>query len=79
MSGPELNWVRTRCESNSCVEVAEVGAQRCDTGSCVEAAAVGTGMVAIRSSLAPLDKLRVTREEWTTFVASVKAGDFDTV
>jgi hypothetical protein len=79
VSASELVWVRTRCESNSWVEVAEVGAQRCDTGSCVEAAAVGTGTVAIRSSLAPLDKLRVTREEWTAFVASVKAGDFDTV
>jgi hypothetical protein len=79
MRAPELTWIRTRCESGNCVEVAEVGAQRCDTGSCVEAAAVGTGTVAIRSSEMPLDKLRITRAEWLAFVAGVKAGDFDSV
>jgi len=76
VSGPEPVWIRTRCESNSCVEVTD---ERCDTGSCVEVTAVGTGTVAIRSSDLPLDKLRITRDEWLAFVASIKAGDFDAV
>jgi hypothetical protein len=63
VSAPELSWIRTRCES----------------GNCVEVAAVGTGTVAIRSSDLPLDKLRVTRMEWDAFLAGAKAGDFDTV
>ena len=42
-------------------------------------AAIGTGTVALRSSELPLDKLRVTREEWVAFVAAVMAGTFDEV
>lgn len=56
-------WVRTRCES----------------GSCVEARAIGAGAVALRSSDLPLDKLRITREEWDAFLVAVKAGQFDAV
>lgn len=52
---------------------------KCETNLCVEAVAIGEGTVAIRSTLAPSDILRVTREEWDAFVAGVKAGDFDTV
>lgn len=59
----ERHWVRTRCGS----------------GSCVEVSAVGEGTVAIRSSESPLDKLRITREEWVAFVVDVKAGHFDEI
>lgn len=66
-------WITTRCESNSCVEV------RCDTGSCVEASAIGEETVALRSNLAPHDQLRITRDEWVAFVAAVKEGQFDAI
>jgi hypothetical protein len=52
---------------------------RCDTANCVEATAIGDETVAIRSSLATQDTLRVTRDEWAAFLIAVKAGDFDTV
>lgn len=52
---------------------------KCETNLCVEAVAIGEGTVAIRSSEVPRDKLLMSREEWVTFVAGVKAGDFDTV
>jgi hypothetical protein len=66
------DWIKTRCESaNSCIEV------RCETGNCVEVSAIGRETVALRSTLAPDDVWRVTREEWAAFVEAVKAGQFD--
>lgn len=51
----------------------------CESGGCVEVEAIGEDTVALRSTLAPHDVLRVTREEWAAFVERVKAGDFDVV
>jgi hypothetical protein len=52
---------------------------RCESGNCVEVSAIGEGTVALRSTDLPLDKLRVTRDEWVAFVAAVKAGEFDAI
>lgn len=77
-------WMRTRCDTGSCIEARCDSANscievRCETGNCVEVSAIGQGAVYLRSSLAPDVMLPVTRDEWDAFVASVKAGDFDTL
>jgi len=48
----------------------------CDTNACVEALAVDDGM-ALRDSADPHRMLRFSREDWMTFIAGVRAGDFD--
>ncbi|MFI2278283.1 MULTISPECIES: DUF397 domain-containing protein [Catenuloplanes] len=53
--------------------------RRCDNSgpNCVEVASVPTG-VAMRNSAAPTGPaLQFTPEEWNTFLASAKDGDFD--
>lgn len=51
----------------------------CESGSCVQVDAIGEETVALRSTLAKDDILRITREEWLAFLIDVKAGHFDTV
>jgi Domain of unknown function (DUF397) len=52
-------------------------AQMCNGGTCVRVASNGD-TVFIGDSKSPSGPvLRYTRDEWTTFVAGVKHGDFD--
>jgi hypothetical protein len=51
----------------------------CESGGCVEVVAIGEDTVALRSTLAPQDVLRITREEWDALVVAVKGGVFDEV
>jgi hypothetical protein len=53
----------------------------CETANCIEVkanAGYGDYMVLISSTLNGFELL-VTRDEWTSFVAAVKAGQFDDV
>ena len=52
---------------------------KCETGGCVEVEAIGEDTVTLRSTLAPHDVLRITREEWVDFVQRVKTGELDVV
>jgi uncharacterized protein DUF397 len=53
--------------------------RRCDTNHCVEAALVGD-RVAIRDSKDPNGPvLRFSIDEWASFVAGLKEGDFQFV
>ena len=58
---PDAAWRRSR---------------RCSTSACVEVAQDADG-IWVRSSLAPEDVVRLTREEWDAFAAGVKDGEFD--
>jgi uncharacterized protein DUF397 len=50
--------------------------RRCDTGHCIEAALVGQE-VAVRDSKDPNGPiLRFSMDEWSSFVAGVREGDF---
>ena len=51
----------------------------CETNCCVEVSAIGQDTVALVSTLAQGDILRVTREEWVAFVEAVKVGKFDDI
>jgi hypothetical protein len=47
-------------------------------GQCVEAASLGDGRIAVRDSKDPDGPALVfSPEEWSAFVAGVKAGEFD--
>jgi len=48
----------------------------CESGGCLEVAVVG-GAVLLRQSGAPDEVLTLSNAEWLTFLAGVKAGDFD--
>jgi hypothetical protein len=49
----------------------------CTGGQCIQVAAIGNG-VAIRDSKNPAGAILVySTEEWETFVAGAKNGDFD--
>jgi hypothetical protein len=51
--------------------------QRCDAGNCVEVAAIGAD-IAMRDSKDPDGAiLHFTKDEWTAFVAGVRAGEFE--
>ncbi|HEU5110005.1 MAG TPA: DUF397 domain-containing protein [Micromonosporaceae bacterium] len=51
---------------------------RCDSAACVEVAFVGGGGVAVRNSTTVGGAvLTFERDEWSSFVAGVRAGDFD--
>jgi hypothetical protein len=52
---------------------------KCDGGTCVEVALVGTvePTVGVRNSRVPGEVVWFDREEWSAFLAGVKAGDFD--
>ena len=50
----------------------------CASNGCVQAASTRDG-VALRDSKSPDRQVEVSREDWTDFVAGVKAGDFDNV
>lgn len=51
----------------------------CTAGGCVEVGQSPDGAVLVRDSKDPqrATSLAFTREEWTAFVAGVKAGEFD--
>jgi hypothetical protein len=49
---------------------------RCDTSACVEIATAGDAVL-MRNSTIALDVLRLEVENWRSFVAGVKGGDFD--
>ena len=50
---------------------------KCDTGNCVEAAELDD-TVAVRDSKDPNGPiLRFTKEEWSSFVAGIRDGEFD--
>lgn len=56
-----VGWVRaSKCESNTCVEVA-----------------AEYGNILVRSSRARSFWVSFDDEEWTTFIAAAKAGEFD--
>ena len=61
--GATLTWRSARCSASSCVEVAETS----------------DGGVAIRDSKAGDTSavLLFSGDEWSAFVAGIKAGDFD--
>jgi len=50
----------------------------CESGACVEVA-TEHGYVLVRSSTLPLEVIRFTPEEWTTFLFDVKRDAFDLV
>ena len=51
--------------------------RRCEAGSCVEVAPID-GAFAVRDSKdQDGPKLLFTRAEWTTFIAGIRAGDFE--
>ena len=50
------------------------------TGACVETRSVVEGEICVRNSRDPEGpQLRFTKQEWTAFVAGVKAGEFDAI
>lgn len=49
----------------------------CTGGGCVEVAGTTAGGIHVRASGQPHVTLIFTRDEWTAFVAGVKAGEFD--
>jgi len=52
-------------------------ASRCANGECVEVAR-GDGLILVRDSKDPAGAvLTYSDEEWTAFIASIKAGEFD--
>lgn len=52
-----------------------VKSTRCDSATCVEVKLLDDGAIAIRSSAGPV--LVYSPEEWDTFVAGAKLGEFD--
>jgi len=52
--------------------------QYCPSGNCVEVAVLPDGAVAVRDSKGRNKPPHMfTAEEWTAFIAGIKAGDFD--
>jgi len=51
----------------------------CGTNACVEAARwnENPSLIVVRNSVAPKQKVFFTEDEWTAFIAGVKAGEFD--
>lgn len=63
---PGLRWVKSSTSTGN--------------GQCVEAAALAEGGVAVRQSRDPDGPVLVfTPEEWSAFVAGVRAGEFDSL
>jgi hypothetical protein len=50
---------------------------RCDNASCVEVARIGEDVGIRDSKLAGGPILTFSRSQWSSFVAGVRAGDFD--
>lgn len=55
-----------------------VRADGCDGGHCVEVA-TEYGHILVRNSQIPLEIVRFTAKEWSTFTKGVLMGDFDAV
>lgn len=49
----------------------------CNFGGCVEVGRTPEGAVLVRDTKDRAQQLSFTDEEWTAFVAGVKAGEFD--
>ena len=49
----------------------------CSHGGCVEVGRTPEGAVLVRDTKDRVQQLAFTDEEWTAFVAGVKAGEFD--
>ena len=49
----------------------------CESNACVEVRLGEDGLVELRSSLSPYAVARMTKSEFTRFIASVRAGDYD--
>lgn len=49
----------------------------CNFGNCVEVGRTDDGAVLVRDTKDRTQELAFTDEEWTAFVAGVKAGEFD--
>jgi Domain of unknown function (DUF397) len=49
----------------------------CNWGNCVEVGRTADGAVLVRDTKDRAQALTFTDEEWTAFVAGVKAGEFD--
>lgn len=49
----------------------------CDLGSCVEVAALEDGSIALRDSKVGGSPYVFTSAEWDSFLAGVRAGEFD--
>jgi Domain of unknown function (DUF397) len=59
-------------------DVAWTTSRACNNSACVQVAYLPGGMVALRDSKDIAKSPHVfDREEWTAFVAGVKAGEFD--
>jgi hypothetical protein len=50
--------------------------QRCDAGNCVEVAFLNEEIMLRDSKNPAAAVLRFSKDEWTAFVAGVRAGDF---
>jgi hypothetical protein len=48
----------------------------CDGGACVEVAVTGEEIL-VRTTVSPDAPIRLTRDEWSAFLASAKQGHFD--
>lgn len=80
----ELNqgWARSgRCDSAaSCVEAQWVRSSFCHTSSCCVEVAQDHDEILVRNSQNPDGPiLRFSPEEWKTFLAGARDGDFDQV
>jgi Domain of unknown function (DUF397) len=48
----------------------------CESGACVEVAVTGEDVL-VRTTVSPDAPIRLTRGEWSAFLASAKEGHFD--
>lgn len=73
-----MTWRRsTFCTADACVEVEFRRSSFCGETSCVEVV-IESGEVRVRDSKNTLQApLVFTADEWSAFVAGVKAGEFD--
>ena len=59
-------------------QAAWISSRACNNSACVQVAHLPGGMVALRDSKDTAKPAHVfDRDEWTAFVAGVKAGEFD--
>jgi hypothetical protein len=74
---PEVNFVKSSfCDASTCPEVGYVKSSFCDSNSCPEIHTT-EDVVLFRDSEDPDTVVKIKPESWRTFVAGVKAGEFD--
>lgn len=72
-----MTWTRSSyCAGGNCVEVAFTRSTHCATNACIEVA-IQPDHVMIRDSKHPDHIIAFGRDDWTAFLAGVKAGEFD--